>query len=90
MALITTRKAQLTTEEATWFDVTIENSSVSVLHSSAGWTGHGDTPFSLKSSNGERHSIVVEDTYQCVFFYPVRMDTITLVMCDQEVVLTEE
>jgi hypothetical protein len=91
MAFVTTRKTALLTEQGTWFEVSVENAKASILHSSIGWGGHGNSPFTLKTTDKAVHSIVVDpDGTQSGFLFLPGSNTVTLVMCDQEVVLTEE
>jgi hypothetical protein len=93
MAFVTTKKTELLSEQGTRFEVAVGNSCASILHSSIGWGGHANVPFTLKTATKEIHSTPDQEdgTQHGFLFLPNQTTTtVTLVMCDQEVVLTEE
>ena len=92
MALVVIRKPEYFLQSGLgglWFDVTVMNTTISVLHSGDMWSGYGNTPFSLRAGATERSSFEEGGMHQCVFFSLGAIGEITLLIGDVQVLLKD-
>lgn len=84
MALIVMSKLDLLDTDGWWFEVTVNNSTVRVLHTCHCWSAYGDTMFSLVHQGKEKPSFACAGTQNVVFITLEETSSMMLRMCGED------